>query len=99
MHWPASWLATKAYTSCGLCFTSRDEAQHWHALIARQLALLRLRGPCSTRSEGASVHSAHSRKPSGEEDVMGTSLPSGGFLPLSLRQRKRPAAVSARLRK
>jgi hypothetical protein len=73
VQWPSSWLATKAYSSCGLCFPTKDEAVAWHALISQQLRLLRLRGPSScSRSDSlaASVHSTsaqHSRVPSAEE--------------------------------
>ncbi|KAI8473368.1 MAG: hypothetical protein J3K34DRAFT_375550, partial [Monoraphidium minutum] len=55
LHWPSSWLATKAYTSCGLCFATQAEAQHWHGLLSRQLALLRLRGPSNAKSAGGTA--------------------------------------------
>lgn len=97
VHWPASWLATKAYTSCGLCFSTRAEAQHWHRLISRQLGLLRLRGASCTRSDSAGGQ-MHSRKPSAEEEAgLGTSPAPGGLLSSSLLpslRRKRPATES-----
>jgi hypothetical protein len=104
VHWPASWLATKAYSSCGLCFPTREAAAAWHGLISRQVGLLRLRGPSQSRSESVSVASAgasqHSRKASAEEfgaSPVGpsASMPSlsggtlgGGLLPAVLRRRR-----------
>jgi hypothetical protein len=101
IHWPASWLATKAYSSCGLCFPTHEEAAAWHSLITRQIGLLRLRGPSHSRSEslGAGA-SQHSRKASAEEfgappAPPSTSMPSlsggalgGGLLPAVLRRRR-----------
>jgi hypothetical protein len=69
LHWPASWLPTRGYTSFTLGFENACDAVDWHRALQRALCALRVRGggasSGSTKGEGApSSAGAHSSKPS-----------------------------------
>lgn len=73
IHWPTSWLATKGYTSFTLGFETAEEAAQWHALVQRQLSVLRVR---AVSSKGDSS-TGHSSKPSYDEGLGCRSAGSG----------------------
>lgn len=70
IHWPTSWLATKGYTSFTLGFETVEEAAQWHALVQRQLSVLRVRA--SSSKGDSSV--GHSSKPSYDEGLGNRSV-------------------------
>lgn len=73
IHWPTSWLATRGYTSFTLGFETMEEAAQWHALVQRQLSMLRVRAASSKGDSSA----GHSSKPSYDEGLGSRAAGSG----------------------
>lgn len=74
IHWPTSWLATRGYTSFTLGFETVEEAAQWHALVQRQLSMLRVRA-ASTKGDSSVGHSS---KPSYDEGLLGSRAAGSG---------------------